>query len=289
MAIAKLPTNASLKEVIDKFEELSLQDFSKGFDVEIRTDLPSEVKEDKIVIINNDELDIYFIGNEADVPINSIGVKYSIEPNNNNIYLDLKKSTIKVYLQNVFTKNASEVCSNVDAYIGKDGKWQQFSYAAFYFYSPSQMVNGVTSVGNWIKKSNSQNMASFVIQEYSEYLVFTSGWLGGSIYPGERYFNSAIDVTTFNNLRIVASGVVAPNGSNVHPIATCGLTTNLSDLNSFTVKATPTTTNSTEFILDISKLTGEYYFSVYGKPTGTDYSNSGTGECKIRVDVIEFS
>ena len=44
MAISKLPTSASLKEVMDKFEELSFQDFVKGFDVEVRSDLPNEAK-----------------------------------------------------------------------------------------------------------------------------------------------------------------------------------------------------------------------------------------------------
>ena len=50
MAISKLSTTASLKQVMDKFEEISLQDFS-SIDIITASELPAKVKEGQIVII----------------------------------------------------------------------------------------------------------------------------------------------------------------------------------------------------------------------------------------------
>ena len=48
MAISKLPTSASLKEVMDKFEEISLLDLSL-IDVITATELPKTVKNGQII------------------------------------------------------------------------------------------------------------------------------------------------------------------------------------------------------------------------------------------------
>ena len=52
MSIEKLPTSASLKQVMDKFEEISLQDFS-NIDIVVKNELPKDVKENMIVIISD--------------------------------------------------------------------------------------------------------------------------------------------------------------------------------------------------------------------------------------------
>ena len=50
MPINKLPIEASLKEVMDKFEEISLIDLSK-IDIVVKNELPSIVKNGQIVVI----------------------------------------------------------------------------------------------------------------------------------------------------------------------------------------------------------------------------------------------
>ena len=284
MAINKLPTSASLKEVMDKFEEISLQDFSKGLDIEIRKELPSEVKEDKIVIINNENLDVYFVSNEYDVPSNAIGIKYSVDINGNGVYLDLKTSTIKLYLKSAF-KNINNAGSSLDAYIGKNGEWQQFSFKVFYLYSYPNMVDGITSPSSWIRKSGSSNSVSSAMTASSSYLHFESANTSGSSSAyTESYFSQSINVTNFNTLRVVISAV-AYSSSSTYSAGTCGLTKSTTDVNSFAVKAQTWSTNKTEFLLDVSNLSGEYYFSVY-------LNSNGIGEVgarsKMRIYTAEF-
>ena len=284
MAISKLSTSASLRQIMDKFEEISLQDFSKGSDIEIRKELPSEVKEDKIVIINNENLGVYFISNEDDVPSNAIGIKYSVDINDNGVYLDLKTSTIKLYLKRAF-KNINNVNSSLDAYIGKNGKWQQFSFKVFYLYSYPNMADGITSLSSWIRKSGSSDSVSNTMTASSSYLHFESAnTSGASSAYAEIYFSQAIDVTNFDTLRVVISAV-AYNATTIYPAGMCGLTKSTTDVDSFAVKAQTWSTNKTEFLLDVSNLSGKYYFSVYLKTNGIGEVGARS---KIRIYTAEF-
>ena len=52
MSIEKLSTNASLKEVMDKFEEISIQDLS-SINIKVVSKLPNNAKEGDIVILSN--------------------------------------------------------------------------------------------------------------------------------------------------------------------------------------------------------------------------------------------
>ena len=52
MPINKLSSNASLREVMDKFEEISFQDFS-SLDIVVKTELPKTVKNGQYVIIDS--------------------------------------------------------------------------------------------------------------------------------------------------------------------------------------------------------------------------------------------
>ena len=54
MAISKLSTTASLKQVMDKFEEISLKDFS-SIDIITASELPASGKEGQICIITDTE------------------------------------------------------------------------------------------------------------------------------------------------------------------------------------------------------------------------------------------
>ena len=52
MAISKLNSNASLRQVMDKFEEISLSDFP-NIDIVAKSKLPSQVKNGQIVCVSN--------------------------------------------------------------------------------------------------------------------------------------------------------------------------------------------------------------------------------------------
>ena len=283
MAISKLPTSASLKEVMDKFEELSLQDFVKGFDVEVRSDLPNEAKEGKIVVINNKSLKVYFTTKRNNVPLNSIGIIYSSYGSNYNLSLDFKKTEIELPLVYAVL-NTNNSFSYLEAYLRKNGKWEKFSPNITYIYSPPNIKAGITDISNWVLKSSSSPGVNPKFEVSGNSLLFSS--YNESSNHGvkiERRFDQLIDVTNFNTLRIVASAEPTGGGS-VYAPGSCGLTNDKNKVDSFIVKATPTSTDRVEFNLDVSNLIGQYYFSVCNASTGT-----GRGAIsKIRIYTIEL-
>ena len=64
MTISKLPTSASLRQIMDKFEEISLQDFS-SIDIITASYLPSMVKNGQIVIITSTKPSKIYISTDA--------------------------------------------------------------------------------------------------------------------------------------------------------------------------------------------------------------------------------
>ena len=79
MTISKLPANASLKQVMDKFEEISFQDFS-SMDIITSTELPSTVKNGRVVIItsiNPENIICSFFYNDFELNEGDINIKLS--------------------------------------------------------------------------------------------------------------------------------------------------------------------------------------------------------------------
>ena len=86
MNIEKLPIDASLKQIIDKFEELSLHDFSNmgiNIDVVAKTELPNEVKENQIVCITDTVVNNFIISVSKPVKINSNDIWIKNHTNDN--------------------------------------------------------------------------------------------------------------------------------------------------------------------------------------------------------------
>ena len=86
MAISKLSTSASLKQVMDKFEEISIQDFSRSnVDIITAKTLPSVVKEGQIVIITQNtpnKIYVSFDTNEISLSHNDILLQVSNKTTN---------------------------------------------------------------------------------------------------------------------------------------------------------------------------------------------------------------
>ena len=128
MSIEKLPTSASLKQVMDKFEEISLQDFS-NIDIVVKNKLPSNVKENMVVIISDITptkiLADTKVVDDVDMNDNEFYIKLSTNDNKfaENKYLTSKNMAINIYLENVYVKSNSVIslCDNV--YIGADNNW----------------------------------------------------------------------------------------------------------------------------------------------------------------------
>jgi hypothetical protein len=83
MAISKLPTSASLKEVIDKFEEISLQDMD-SVNIKVMSSLPRSAKEGDIIILNSYEYTKVIVARkEPNLNNNEIWLSVLEQVNNN--------------------------------------------------------------------------------------------------------------------------------------------------------------------------------------------------------------
>ena len=124
MAISKLPTSASLKEVMDKFEEISLQDFS-SIDIIVVNELPIKVKNGQLCILKDNFAGHIYMANEKPsymkegdifIKINNdiAGAKeFSVKDSN---------ASIKLIIRNVRILKGG-VLVPVTAYLGENGVW----------------------------------------------------------------------------------------------------------------------------------------------------------------------
>ena len=141
MAISKLPTSASLKQVMDKFEEISLQDFS-SIDIITASELPAEVKEGQIVIITqNTPNKIYVSLSNDEINLNQNDILLQVSSQNTNkkpLYCRDKEIclTYKSCIQNE---------KYLESYYGEDGEWVQITYTNTYI-----LRNGEVEMGNFL-------------------------------------------------------------------------------------------------------------------------------------------
>ena len=141
MTISKLPTSASLKQVMDKFEEISLQDFS-SIDIITASELPSVVKEGQIVIITqNTPNKIYVSLSNDEINLNQNDILLQVSSQNTNkkpLYCRDKEIclTYKSCIQNE---------KYLESYYGEDGEWVQITYTNTYI-----LRNGEVEMGNFL-------------------------------------------------------------------------------------------------------------------------------------------
>lgn len=121
MSIEKLPINASLKQVMDKFEEISLTDFS-NIDIVVKNELPSEVKNGQIVAISDSYNDIIFQAdkNNYNFKENDIYIKLFDRINKHFVIGKSKKVSLYIFGVEKFINNRWE---RIDSYIGVDDVW----------------------------------------------------------------------------------------------------------------------------------------------------------------------
>ena len=130
MSIEKLSTNASLKQVMDKFEEISLQDFS-SMDIKVLKELPSTVKEGQLIIVEEDKFSVVGINNkpisEAEINDNEIYIKCSDYSDNSaeKVVVGSSEVVITLYLSAIYKKQSGVISPCPYVYIGCDGIWKR--------------------------------------------------------------------------------------------------------------------------------------------------------------------
>ena len=196
MTISKLPTSASLKQVMDKFEEISFQDFS-SIDIITTTELPQQVKEGQIVLLTDiDKGRIVFDvkGLPTNLQENDIYVRYKEgEEGNESFISSSQKTQLNFYINAIaLFKNGS--LENFEyIYIGRDGVWERILMPIFYIFDGAYK-NGFSFTGT------STGGNSPIISDGC--LVFT-----GKSASWGTVTTKKVDLTNFNYLNIIVSSI----------------------------------------------------------------------------------
>ena len=211
MSIEKLSTNASLKDVIDKFEELSLQDFS-NINVITVNELPNEVKEGQIVIITNNIPSMIYFDYNSD----------NINPNENDIFICIDETKRRKF--SITSKNvnlSTFVCStlqfvgdvwvNIDSYIGIEGEWMPISPRNLSIFS-SGALNA--EAGNFELQKLTNSNASYGVNSTHATINMSAGSMAAQSV--QLTHTDLIDLSMYGTLSVdiysVLTGGKSPGG-----------------------------------------------------------------------------
>lgn len=207
MAISKLSINASLKDVMDKFEEISLNDFL-GIKIIVANSLPSEVKEEQIVIITDETVNEVILNPTK--PTLTTGQAYiqtdfdSADFAKYEKFNPFKNNLLSLYVSDVLVKtNNGEI--KTEGYIGKNGKWVQFSASSFIVWNPYYDNYGLESMDGWVIRNRDAygpNMS--VTRSGDQLIVNNSGYFLGCVFSKQ-----SIDFTKAKTLEIDIPKVTA--------------------------------------------------------------------------------
>lgn len=204
MSIEKLSTNASLKEVMDKFEELSFQDFS-SIDIVTAKELPQEVKENKIVIITDtltDTIVASYFDDDASTENGSIFIKLTTEERENSLTITSKSKKITLNVSHISQVNGERMLAS---YVGKNGKWIPLTV--------KELV--VFRGGTYPNEALTGSFESYVTSSEWVNVALSGNCLDFSNYAGGRDLGSTnkskttknIDFSSFNTLSFTVDSV----------------------------------------------------------------------------------
>ena len=209
MSIEKLSTNASLKDVMDKFEEISFQDFF-SIDIVVKNELPSVVKNNQVVIIGDPTAKIYIDNKHIDnitLGNNDVYVKYGYEAGDGySINKTSGNKNIKLHILHIYKCLDGVIVPVDEVYIGKDNTWVQILNSRLDIFRHGEYTNDNLTM---FKKLANESYASDTFvkilpdshNNYPNTLYFS---ISGTSYSraGDIYFCSTepIDFTRFSKL-----------------------------------------------------------------------------------------
>ena len=144
MSINKLSTNASLKDVMDKFEEISLLDLF-GANIIVSKELPHSVVNGQIVIVTDNKvgkIHMNFDINELEnVAENDVFLKYYTDTGRNKFIIGNSNVKIAIYIYG-FVQYINGEYVKISSYIGKDNVWASMNELVLYDYGTIPLVTG---------------------------------------------------------------------------------------------------------------------------------------------------
>ena len=138
MAISKLPTSASLKQVMDKFEEISLQDFS-SIDVITASELPNGGKEGQLCIITDTKPSsiLFNYDNTIDIDETEILILYNTADSFQEYNINTSNINMKLRLRYVIQK-INGVNTMKKGYVYLEGKWKPLLPTELYIFKSGE-------------------------------------------------------------------------------------------------------------------------------------------------------
>lgn len=254
MSIEKLSTNASLKDVIDKFEEISLMDFS-SLNVITATELPSKGKEGQLCIITDIEPNmIYFDYIEPDLAESEIFLQYKLDDSHEDFNVSSSKANIRVKIRSICQiKNGVKTSLNGYVYIGDE--WKYIGVAPIIIFKEG--IGDISSITGGYKAYLSKDGTHSVNSNYIH--IYTSPSANYSTYHGIISVNG-IDVTDYTKMKIDVA--VSRTSSSVSPTAMISLS-NTSAGGGWVVQKVLGVSGRGVIELDITNVTGINYIDFY--------------------------
>jgi hypothetical protein len=274
MVINKLPTSASLKEVIDKFEEISLQDFS-SINITVAEQLPDTVKDGKIVIIEEEKINKIMCDTKPykDVTLNNNEVY--IELNNHEDNLALKCEIVNnihlfnYYISAIYKKIDDTITQCKDVYMGIDGAWVKVLDSKVDIFANGKFKDGLSLKVGYTSNGTCTTSITSGSATYPNCIYIkqeTSSVYGASACV----MNNSIDVTNYSKLVFVLESLEYSSSEGKVNLY-LGLHTeskgSLTSLKAkYSMNALDIITSKLLCEIDISKLSGEHYIQlgIYG-------------------------
>lgn len=259
MSIEKLSSNASLKEVMDEFEKISLMELFE-LNIIVRKELPLSGENNQICILSDNQSDnIVISSNIADrIDIeNRIFFLLSQDIKPNYVNLGNSEKLIKMYFINC-TQRINGKESARETYVYKNNVWQKLTEGTFLILSngiyPNQDITGIFTGTNVKQQITSDNFIKFTDDSYSDQRCFIDT---------ERN----IDLTNFTKLVFKVNKTEGHySGWGDFGVGKSKTGTTLAAKKSITEPI-----GNQELVVDISKISGLYYIKI---ALGSNYSGA---------------
>ena len=278
MAISKLPTSASLRQVMDKFEEISFQNFS-SIDIITASELPSEGKENRICIITDVE--------PVSITVNSTDMNISMEES----AITMKLSpTEKIPMQEISSSNKTIFLAYAGAYqyvngdlkalysyIYKDGVWELLTVGFAFAFNEGMFLNTAIfgSFNIYSSSSTATGVREVGVNTNKELEIKTTK----STDKVKCRFSNKIDLTGFSSLVVEINDFTVNSSS-----ASCYVNVNVSDGTNVIASKEHTSSGFKKqtWSIDLSKVNSSCYIEVW---IGTNASSGGAQSTGTSVKI----
>lgn len=285
MAISKLSTTASLKQVMDKFEEISLKDFS-SIDIITAEKLPNGGKEGQLCIITSTTpKNIYFNYVKPSLSNTDIFIKYELQSSYDSYIIKSKATHVTLKIRNII-----QVINNVETpvygYIYTNSQWKRLVPESMYIFKKSTgLLSGITYSTS--KKESGINFGySYVTCSHTtSNITFLYHSMNGCHVEADLNF-SKIDISSYDYLHVdfectcgYPSSVTEAPSIRIQVINSSG---SVVVNNLYTYRGYPWTVPRMTAKINISNLSGEHTIRFKGY-AANGYSSDQTSAAKTYI------